>query len=408
MKFPAFLRKGLLNRSFAWLWAGQTVSAFGSHITALSVALVAQFALHVQSFEYSILMSLEALPVLLFSSLAGVWADHVSRRSLLLWADAGRAALLFLVPLAAFSGWLRIELLYGVVLLVGVLNVLFAVAYQAFLPSLVSEEQLAEGNSKLALSDALAEILGPSLAGVLIQLLTAPFAMLFDACSYLVSAACILFGIRTEAKPEAREEGAGNAFAGWREIWRFPALRALACYVTLRSFCGSAFVLYIPFLIDELHVSSLALGIIISAGGAGALLGSILLSRLVARYRSVSLLLWGALIHTGVNLLNPLLPGSLALTSVLLFGIQLVGDASYAIYSASEITLRQRLVADEYRGRVNACLHLLENGIAPLGMVLAGGIARSVGVRPVLLISSLVALVLGGWLWFSPVRRVRL
>src|SRR5689334_2338592 len=128
------------------------------------------------------------VPQVLTGLFAGVLVDRVRRRPLLVWADLGRAALTAAVPLAACAGVLRMELLYLVAALTGALTVLFDVAYQSFVPSVVPRAELTAANSKLQLAQSVATTSGPSLGGALVQLLAAPLVVVVDAASFVVSA----------------------------------------------------------------------------------------------------------------------------------------------------------------------------------------------------------------------------
>ena len=193
------------NSDFVKLWFGQTVSYFGSGITGIALPLTAVLILAATPVQMGILGALDGVSVLVISLLAGVWVDRVRRRPLLIATDLGRALILSTIPLAALLGVLGIWQLYIVAALAGMLTVIFTVASSAYLPSLIPQESLVEGNSKLGMSDALAEIGGPAVAGPLVQLLSAPFAILFDALSFLFSACCLGFIHMPEPHPTTRE-----------------------------------------------------------------------------------------------------------------------------------------------------------------------------------------------------------
>jgi len=176
------------NSDFVKLWLGQTVSYFGSGITGIALPLTAVLVLAATPTQMGILGALDGVSVLVIGLLAGVWVDRVRRRPLLLATDLGRAFVLSTIPLAALLGVLGIGQLYVVAALAGILTVLFTVAHSAYLPSLIPQASLVEANSKLAMSDALAEIGGPAVAGPLVQLLSAPFALFFDSLTFLFSA----------------------------------------------------------------------------------------------------------------------------------------------------------------------------------------------------------------------------
>src|SRR4051795_11266543 len=192
MVTPSLWRHG----DFMKLWLGQTVSELGSVVTRTAVPLVALLVLGAGPFEMALLVVSASLAVLLVGFFAGAWVDRLRRRPLLIWADVLRAVLLFSIPAAYLAGALRIEQLYVVVFVEGCLGAFFDAAYPAYVPSLIGVDRVIDGNSKLATSSSLAEIGGPGLAGGLVQLIGAPFAILVDAISFAVSAVSLLL-IRT-------------------------------------------------------------------------------------------------------------------------------------------------------------------------------------------------------------------
>jgi len=179
------------HRDFVRLWSAESVSRFGSQVSLLALPLIAITALHTSTFQVGLLSTMEFLPFVLIGLPAGVWVDRLRRRPMLIAADLGRALALASIPLAHALGVLSMAQLYAVAFATGVLTVFFDVAYQSYLPRLVLPEQLVEGNAKLEISNSGASIAGPGLAGLLIQLLTAPVAVVADAASFLASAAFI-------------------------------------------------------------------------------------------------------------------------------------------------------------------------------------------------------------------------
>ena len=173
---------------FLKLWTGETVSLLGSQVSVLALPLAAIAILHASNFEVGLLASVETLPFLLVGLPAGVWVDRWRKRPVLIGGDIGRAVALASIPLAYAAGWLTIWQLYVVSFTTGVLTVFFDVAYQSYFPSLVGREHLIDGNAKLEISQSVAHIGGPGLAGELIHLLKAPAAVAVDAASFLASA----------------------------------------------------------------------------------------------------------------------------------------------------------------------------------------------------------------------------
>lgn len=405
-------RSFFINRNFGLLWTGQTISEFGSRITREGLPLAANLVLRATPLQMGFLAAIGTLPVLLISLFAGVWVDRLRRRPILIIADLSRAVLLLSIPLAAVLGMLRIEQLYIVAALVGVLTVFFEVANQSFLPGLVPHAKIAEGNSKLSASSSLAEIGGPTLAGVLVQTITAPIAILFDALSFLASALSVgLMRVSEPKHPPAQERQ--NMWreirAGMRIVLGNPILRAIALSASTRNFFGGAFAtLYGLFLIRELGITPALYGVLVTLGGVGALMGAFTASRLVRRFGLGRTLIGAMLLSGGLSLLTPLAGGPRILIIAMLIPGQLIGDFGREVYSINEVSLRQAIIPNHLLGRVNASMHFLVEGIGPIGAILAGLLSSVIGIRPTLLTAAILSFLLSStWLLFSPLRRLR-
>jgi MFS family permease len=400
------------HSDFMKLWAGQTVSDLGSVVTRTAVPLVALLVLGAGPFEMALIVVSASLAVLLVGFFAGAWVDRVRRRPLLIAADAIRAILLFSIPAAYLLGALRMEQLYLVVFLEGCFGVLFDAAYPAYVPSLVGVDRVVEGNSKLATSSSLAEIGGPGLGGGLVQAIGAPFAILVDAFSFVVSA--VSLGLIRSREPErpARESSArirGEILEGLRLVRRHPVLVPLTLRSVVAHVAGSFYgVLYAIYLLEDLHLSPFLLGIVVSAGGVGSLIGSFFAQRVIRRIGFGPALIWAAAGASAIGVLTPLAGGPLLVATLMVFLPQLVGDGLQTIEGVAELSLIQGVIPDRILGRVNATLEVFSHGIAyPLGALLAAALAGSIGVRGGIAIgwagmaASILLLVL------SPLPRVR-
>ena len=175
---------------------------FGSQITLLALPLAAVLTLHAGSFQMGVLSAAGMLPWLCFALPAGVWTDRrPRRRRILIATDLGRAAILLTVPIASALDVLAFWQLVVVAFCAGTLTLFFNLAWVSYLPTIVPREQLVDANSKLMTSASAAQIAGPSFAGALVGIATAPFAILVDAVSFVVSA---VFIVRIEAPEEPR------------------------------------------------------------------------------------------------------------------------------------------------------------------------------------------------------------
>jgi MFS family permease len=374
------------HADFLKLWAGQTVSELGSVVTRTAVPLVALLVLGAGPREMAFLVVSASLAVLLVGLFAGAWVDRLMRRPLLIGTDAIRAILLFSIPLAHLGGVLRMEQLYVVAFVEACLGSLFSAAYPAYVPSLIGVERVVEGNSKLATSSSIAEIGGPGIAGGLVQLVSAPFAILVDAVSFAVSAISLLL-IRSPEPPRPprtsttriRQEIVEGLLLVRRHRVLFPiAMRSVIAHVA-GSFYG---VLYTIFLIEELHLGPFLLGVVISAGGVGSLVGSLFASRVIAAIGLGPALIWTAAGAAILGVLTPLAQGPLLVATLMVFIPQLVGDGLQTIESVAETSLIQGLSPDRILGRVNATLEVFSHGVAyPIGALTAAVVSGWIGVR---------------------------
>ncbi len=374
------------HADFLKLWTGQTISELGSVVTRTAIPLVALLVLGAGPTEMALLVVAGSLAILLVGFLAGAWVDRLRRRPLLIATDALRSLLLLSIPIAYAAGALRMEQLYFVTFLEGCLGALFHAAYPAYVPSLIGVDRVVDGNSKLATSSSLAEIGGPGLAGALVQLVSAPFAILVDAVSFAVSAVSLLL-IRTPepARPARTTETAirQDIIEGLRLVRHHRVLFPIAMRSVVAHVAGSFYgVLYTIYLIDDLHLSPFLLGVVVSAGGVGSLVGSLFASRVIRALGIGPALIWTAVGAAVLGVLTPLAQGPLLLATLMVFIPQLFGDGLQTIEGVAELSLIQGLSPDRLLGRVNATIEVLSHGVAyPIGALTAAAVANEIGVR---------------------------
>lgn len=393
------------------LWAGQAVSELGSTVTRDTLPLLAVLTLGATSFEMGVLSALGGLPLIFFGIFAGVWVDRLRRRPLMIIADLGRALLLGIIPLSAALGFLRIELVYAIVILAGLLGVIFNTAYRAYLPALVERAHLVEGNSKLALSSSVAEIGGSGLAGVLVQWIGAPFAMLVDAFSFLASAGTLALIRKPEppvVAPVEQPSVLREAREGLSAVSGQPALRALLGAEATLSLLGNMIgPLYGLYAIRELGLSPAALGLTIALGGVSSLAGALLAEGVVRRFGLGATLVSMLALMSITGMLLPLAVSFKALGFFFLAFAQLFGDALRTIYSIHAISLRQAVTPDRLLGRVNASMELVSEGMAPLGALAGGALGAVFGLQATLFVAALHGVLASLWIAASPVRNMR-
>ena len=399
------------NRAFVRLWIAKTVSGIGSSITATAIPLTAAFTLDATPGQMAALVFAGQLPDLLFGLIAGVWVDRVRRRPILIGADLGRALLLAVIPIAAFAGALSMPLLWLVAFGSATLTLFFTLASVAVLPAIVREDQFVDANSKLHMSEAVLTLAGPGLAGALIQLVTAPKAIIVDVGSFLVSALS-LGGIATaEPAPEKRERGlrpiGREIREGMHELVRTPLLRALALSMGM-FVVGGAMVatVGILFLARTLSLSPGTIALLPTFAGAGTMIGAAIASRAANR-----LTLGGAIVGAGfLQALAMLLTPSAALVAhpiPLLAVTGVISGIAYSVLSINQISLRQRITPIRLLGRVTAARRFLIFCMAPAGAAAGGWMGTQVGYEATMLAGGGVTLIAALYMWASPIRHAR-
>ena len=396
------------QRDFLKLWTGQAISQMGSRITREGLPYTAAIVLGATPFQMGVLSGASAASILIFGLFAGAWADRLRRRPILIVTDIGRALLLGTVPLAAILHRLTMAHLYAVAAIAGVLTVLFDVSYQAYVPSLVERDQILAANSRLALSESVAEVTGPGLTGILAQWLTAPIAIAFDAASFLVSAVSLLLIRKPEPPPHpSADTGMVHEIReGLRTSWENPYLRALAFRSVVAGFSGGLIgSMYVLFSIRVLHLTPAILGATISFGGFAAVAGSAFAER-IAKRLGLGRAFIGASLYTGVCVLFfPLAHGSVT-TAVVFMLIAQLGDAGWPVYTIGETSLRKSVTPDRLLGRVNSAMHLLFRGIVPVGAFAGGAMASAIGIRQTMLAGAAGFLLSSLCLILSPIRKL--
>ncbi len=396
---------------FLKLWAGQTVSRFGSQVSELALPLTAVLVLQATPMEMGLLGAAERAPFLLVGLLVGVWIDRMRRRPVLIVGDFARGVLLLTIPAAALAGALRIEQLYLVGFLVGVLTVFFDVAYQSYLAPLVGRERVVEGNSKLSVTDSLAQIAGPGVAGGLVGLVTAPVAILIDAASFFVSAASLLLIGQPESTPTPKEERASigaDVAEGLRVVFGNPLLRSIAiCTATFNLFGNMGYALLVLYATRALGLDPGLLGLAFGLGGGGVLVGALIAGR-TAGWLGVGPTIVGSTVVASVSqVLIPLAGGPLPVAMAMLVGAQVLGGMGNAIYNINQVSLRQTITPDRLQGRMNATMRFLVWGTLPIGALIGGWLGEAIGLRPTLFLGVAGMLCASGWIALSLVRHLR-
>src|SRR6266542_620002 len=382
------------HRDFVRLWSAESVSRFGSQVSLLALPLIAITALHTSTFQVGLLSTMEVLPFVLIGLPAGVWVDRLRRRPVLIAGDLGRALALASIPLAHVLGALSMAQLYAVAFVTGVLTVFFDVAYQSYLPRLVQPEQLVEGNAKLELSNSGASIAGPGLAGLLIQLLTAPVAVLLDAVSFLASAAFIGRIRRHEPAPPPARGGGGmrrEIAEGLRYVLGHRLLRwTAAATATSNLFNAMTSAILVLYLVRHFGMSAGLIGLVMTLGNAGWLLGAAGSARL-SRWLGVGRTTVGGIAVYGLGALAaPAAPAGAPIPW--LVAGQFLMSLGSTSYNIGQLSVRQAITPPSLHGRMNATMRFMVWGTLPLGSAIGGALGQAVGLRPTLWIAAVAAL----------------
>jgi MFS family permease len=388
------------HADFLKLWSAQTVSQFGSAVSQVALPLVAVLSLHASAFQVAALSTVEFLPFLLFTLPAGVWVDRLPRRPILVIADAGRAAALGSIPLVAWLGHLTLAQLYIAGFVTGTLTVFFDVSYQSYLPSLVERDRLVDGNAKLEISRSAAQIGGPGLGGVLVRAFTAP---------YVWSSLFVFWIRRPEVVPERTAESPslrrelihGVKYLLGHRYWRWISMST----ATFNFFNNVAFAILIVYLVRRLDMSPLTIGITFSLASAGSLVAAFLAGKIGTRLGIGRTILLGTIVDGVPLVLVPLAPKSLAIPFITVAFA--VAEFGIVLYNVSTISLTQALTPERLLGRVNASRRFIVWGTIPLGSLVSGALASTIGLRPTLFIGTLGASLAILPIALSPVRHVK-
>jgi MFS family permease len=394
------------DRDYLRFWSAHSISQVGTQVTQLALPLVAIDVLHASTFQVALLTFVDFLPWLVVSLPAGVWIDRLRRRPVMVVADLGRAGALAWVPAGAALGLLQVWQLYAVGFLVGCGTVFFDVTYQSYVPSLVGRGRLIEANSKLEMSRSGAQLGGPALGGGLVTALTAPYAILADAVSYVVSALLLGAIRREEQTPEpAATPMRAELLSGLRLVLGDPRTRALVCYVATSTFSNGLFwAIFLLFARRELHLSAGLIGLVLGLSNVGSLLGAAVAGPVGRRLGIGRTLVASGLVGGPPLFLIPLAPQAFP-TPFLTAGLLLFG-LGVLVYNVTAISLIQSITPPHLLGRANASRRFLVWGPLPLGALVGGAVGSAVGLRETLLAAAAIDTVAVVWLMRRPLLEI--
>jgi MFS family permease len=376
------------HSDFLKLWAGQSISEFGSQVSGLAIPLLAALSLDASPLQFSLLGVLGFLPFILFALPAGVWVDRLRRRYILIFGDAARAVLLAIIPILWALGALQVWHLFVLEFVIGAFTVLFDVAYQSYLPALIDREDLIDGNSKLQVTASVAMVGGPPLAAVLMSAVGAANAILADCASFVVSA-LFMVSMRHRETPPKLEPGQKHPKM-WPQVkegldWvvRHPWLRSIAmCTGTSNFFSTLSNAMLILYMARVLELSKLQIAFVYVASPTGSIVAGLITNRINKRLGVGRTILAVISVSSIAGLLYPIAPPSFPLPVLMLGGL-LFGFGAVA-YNITQVSLRQAITPERLQGRMNAAMRWIVWGTIPLGTLLGGVIATGFSLRTAL------------------------
>jgi MFS family permease len=402
--------KGLWGHAdFLRLWAAQSISSFGARIAREGLPMAAVITLKAGPEALGLFAALVLGAQAVVGVFAGVLADRLPKRRLLIAADVVRAIVLAAVPLAALSGHLSLPVIYAAAVLMGAANVTFDVADHAFLPSIVEPADLTEANAKLATTEAVAEVGGPALTGILVAVIAPPLAVGLNAVTYVVSA-LILSRIRGRppgpTAKDAPEPIDLDLTAGVRLVFSHPLVRPLWLADVAKSFFGYFFAaLYILLAIKVLKLTTPMLGLTIAMGGVGGLAGATLAPWLTRRLGAGRMILLAGLAGGATLFLIPLAAGPPLVAMAILAAAQLIGDALQTTAGIGSATLRQTVLPPDQLGRAGGAFATGTAAAGVAGALTGGALGAAIGPRETLLIAAAGVTAASLFIALSPLRR---
>jgi MFS family permease len=405
VKRPTFL----LNRSFGYFWVGQSISTLGSQVTAFAIPLLAALTLHATAQQMGFLRAAEFIPFLILTLPAGVWADLGIRRALMIFSNLIRGVVIIFVPLAITLGWAHLEVLYAVMLVMGSFKVIFEMAYQTYIPEIVDRHTLVNANSKIMMSYALGQSAGPGLAGLMVEILGAPLAVLADSLGFFLCAGCLFKIKHQEVKVVQHQSNVWRQIAeGFRYVGRERHIRALLWLVTVNNFFMNAIMaLIVLYGTREIGFRPGIFGLAVSVGGFGAVIGSVFAQRLGARLGPGPFVIYACGLTSLASFCFPLISRPDHLGIFCLTATYFALSAAGAAVTVFAWTIRQSITPSDLLGKMNGAFRFCVTGIMPFGALFGGWLGSIIGIRSTLLVGAVGLLLSCAAASFSHLRHLK-
>lgn len=396
--------------NFLTMWSGQALSQFGAQITELALPVLAVLLLQATEFDVGLLGAAGTAAFLLVGLPAGAWIDRLRKRHVMIVADVIRAVALAALPLLWWAGLLQIWHMVLVALVMGVATVFFDVSYQSVVPSLVPADHIAEANGKLESTAQLAGIAGPAAGGWLIGVITAPFAVLVTAVTYLLSAGALLRTRDSElvAARHDHDPLVASIREGLRWVFGNVHLRRIVGTTGVSNFFSTITFTLLPiFLLRTLGLSPAQMGVIFAVGAVGGFVGALVTPRILRRLGEARTIPASAIVFSLIALLLPAAVAVPAIAFPLLLVQSFLGTFSVLLYNITQVTFRQRITPPRLLGRMNASIRFCVWGVMPIAALLAGALGTWLGVPTTMWIAAAGALASALFVVTGPFWRMR-
>lgn len=404
-------RRALLarHRDFRWFWAGETVSVFGTQVTAFALPLVAALTLHAGAGAVGAVATASFLPNVIAPLLAGHLLESRRRRPAMIGADIVRGVVLLFVPLAYAFGFLSIDLLCAVAFVVGAASAYFDVASFAYIPTLVKETDLPGANQAMQGSLTVAQVAGPGLAGIIVQITGPPLAVIVNAVSYLASVAGVATGGRGELRPVPEDTGGSGIFAGVRSLLSNPYLRSLTAHAAMYNVAYQIVTVnLVVWVVKERHAAVGVYGVALAAAGAGAFLGAMGVLRVSRRVGYGRAYLYALVLFTGLPLALAALPLRGDALGYAIAAVEVVAGIGVGAANVLSTTLRQAVVGPGALARSMGSYRVIIFGVIPFGSAIGGVLGETLGSRTGVAIGTVCFAISATPMVFGRVRRLGL
>jgi len=386
-----FTSDDLLNHAnFRRYWLAATFTSFGGIVGGMAMSITAVLVLHADAAQMGMLTACQAIPFAIFALPSGVWLDRNRRFPVLLASKGVQAVSLALLPLAYWLDLLSMPWLYTVAIIQGTCSIVGGGAELIALNFLVGRDRLVEAQSRLVATDSITRLVAPGIAGVLVQWLSAPGAILINAAGFAAS----LFNLRRmkveEPPPKpSTQHPLKDIRDGFSFILKQPVLLTMAwSAASWQLLFYGHMALSVLFTMRELGLTPGQMGFTEMFGGFGVLASSVLLRRLNKKYGPGAPIILGVacttVCYVGVPLLPPQLFGSAYWTLAALAALVFISACGLMLYFVPYQALRQKVTPDELLGRIINTMRFMTVAIAPLGAVMAGYLADHLGTRAAL------------------------